>query len=126
MTPHFSTAELACRCGCGLLPKPESAARLERLREICDFPFKVNRGASCPAHNAKVSSTGTDGPHTTGQAFDLGVSGERALRLVDRAREVGFTGIGVKQHGPHERRFVHVDDLPNADGQPRPWIWSYP
>ena len=122
----FTDAELACRCGCGLLPKPESRARLERLRERCAFPFIITSGARCAVYNALVSGTGDDGPHTTGQAFDVGVAGEHALRLVDRAREEGFTGVGVKQHGPHGKRFIHLDDLPNADGQPRPWIWSYP
>jgi zinc D-Ala-D-Ala carboxypeptidase len=39
------------------------------------------------------------------------------------ALEQGFTGIGVSQKGAI--RFIHVDDLPDAPGQPRPTIWSY-
>lgn len=125
MTPHFTDAELACKCGCGMLPRQESADRLERLRLLCDFSFKVNSGARCAKHNLEVATTGEDGPHTKRGAFDIGVYGENALRLVDRAREVGFTGIGVNQKGPHEKRLIHIDDLPDAPGQPRPWIWSY-
>ena len=125
MTPHFSDAELACKCGCGMLPKRSSVDRLERVRVRYGKPMRVNSGARCAKHNLDVASTGADGPHTTGQAFDLGVVGADALELVVIAREVGFTGIGVKQKGPHGERCIHVDDLPNADGQPRPWIWSY-
>jgi uncharacterized protein YcbK (DUF882 family) len=125
LTENFTSEELACKCGCGMLPRPESVQRLQLLRERCGFPFTVTSGARCAKRNNEVATTGDDGPHTKGGAFDIGISGERALVLVDRAREVGFTGIGVKQKGPHAERCIHVDDLPNADGQPRPTIWSY-
>lgn len=126
MTPHFNASELACHCGCGMLPRIESAERLERLRVRCGFAFKVTSGARCSKHNQEVAETGANGPHTQGAAFDLEVSGGKALEVVDHARDEGFTGIGVKQHGPHEKRIIHLDDLPNAEGQPRPTIWSYP
>jgi zinc D-Ala-D-Ala carboxypeptidase len=45
------------------------------------------------------------------------------LEMIRMALSVGFTGIGVKQHGAG--RFIHLDDLPNAEGQPRPHLWSY-
>jgi hypothetical protein len=35
----------------------------------------------------------------------------------------GFTGIGVQQKGGG--RFIHLDNLPNGPGQPRPTVWSY-
>lgn len=113
---------MKCKCGCGLLPPPDFRAKLERLRERFGKPLRVTSGARCPEHNAKVSSTGRDGPHTKGAA-DLAVRGADALRLIDLAVEQGFTGIGVQQKG--EGRFIHVDDLPDAPGQPRPHIWSY-
>lgn len=82
----------------------------------------VNSGARCPAYNNKVSGTGLTGPHTKG-AIDVGVRGDQALTVVRIALEEGFTGIGVSQKG--DKRFIHLDDLPNAPGQPRPTIWSY-
>lgn len=120
MTPHFSASELECRCGCKMLPQLASVERLEAARVRCGFPFHVTSAARCPAHDAKV---GGKGPHRTGQAFDIRARGAEALKLVTMAREVGFTGIGVSQKG--DDRFIHIDDLPDAPGQPRPWIWSY-
>lgn len=122
LTPHFSTDELACKCGCGLLPPMRSIERLERVRVKAGFPFPITSGARCPDHNAKVSGTGRTGPHTRG-AFDIGLRGAQALTVMRLALEEGFTGIGVSQKGA--TRFLHLDDLPDAPGQPRPTVWSY-
>lgn len=124
MTPHFLKRELQCKCGCGRLPQQSFMDKLERLRQRCGFPMPVSSGFRCPEHNAKVSSTGSWGPHTTGRAIDLAVSHSRALELVRAALSAGFTGIGIKQHGAG--RFIHLDDLPDGEKQPRPTIWSYP
>jgi uncharacterized protein YcbK (DUF882 family) len=96
---------------------------LDSLRDECGFPLIVTSGYRCPEHNAAVSSTGRTGPHTTGRAADLAVDGARAHALMTIALAMGFSGLGVNQKGPG--RFLHVDDLPNASGQPRPTIWSY-
>lgn len=124
MTPHFKSAELVCKCGCGRLPEQSFMDKVERLRMRCGFPMPVTSGFRCPEYNAKVSSTGAWGPHTTGRAIDIGVSHGRALELVRMALTSGFTGIGIKQHGAG--RFIHLDDLPDGEKQPRPVIWSYP
>lgn len=117
--------KLACSCGCGMLPEQDFMERVQRVRDRVNFPLKVVSGARCPTYNAKVSATGLDGPHTTGRAIDLAVSGYMALLVIDAMRAEGITGIGVSQKGPHDKRFVHGDDLPPATGRPRPWIWSY-
>jgi zinc D-Ala-D-Ala carboxypeptidase len=124
MTPHFSDSELKCQCGCGMLPERDFMDKVEKLRVKCGFSLPVTSGARCPQHNAKVSKSGNDGPHTTGRAIDFGVQGQQALQVIRYALEIGFTGIGVNQKG--SGRFIHVDDLPNTMGQPRPWVWSYP
>lgn len=103
---------------------PTFLERLDELREELAFPLRVTSGYRCPVHNAKVSSTGSNGPHTTGRAVDLGVTHWHAYRAVQVALALGFTGIGVKQHGGG--RFIHLDDLPADVGRPRPTIWSYP
>jgi len=123
MTPHFSRMELTCRCGCGFLPLQDFMDKVERLRVKFGKSLKVTSAARCPKHNKAVSGTGEAGPHTTGRAIDFGVQGHDALILMRLAMDVGFTGIGVNQKGGG--RFIHIDDLPNAAGQPRPWCWSY-
>ena len=124
MTPHFHANELACKCGCGMLPQQDFMDKVEALRVAAGFAFPVTSAARCPTHNDRVSSTGYHGPHTTGRAIDIGVDSGRAFILIALAMKHGFSGIGVKQHG--SGRFVHLDDLPIADGRLRPTIWSYP
>ena len=99
--------------------------KVETLRVKLDRPLRVSSAARCPEHNARVSSTGLTGPHTTGRAIDLLCSGLNAFEVVMLAQQMGFTGIGVSQKGEHLSRFLHLDDLTNETGQPRPWIWSY-
>lgn len=122
---HFTPAEMACKC-CGRVKADEIFMdRLERLREAYAAPLEVTSGYRCPAHNAAVSSTGADGPHTTGKAADLRVSGGKAFHVVTSALFLGFNGIGLAQKGQHESRFVHVDTLENGPGCPRPTVWTY-
>ena len=49
--------------------------------------------------------------------------GTRALEIISKARDFGFTGIGVNQKG--NARFIHLDISKDSQGRPRPHIWSY-
>lgn len=122
--PNFAPREFACACCRKANMDPGFMGRLQRLRVLYGKPISITSGYRCPAHNAKVSKTGATGPHTTGRAVDIPVARGEAFRLMKLALELGFTGFGFKQHG--ESRFLHLDDLPDAPGQPRPTIWSYP
>jgi zinc D-Ala-D-Ala carboxypeptidase len=124
MTPHFKASELACKCGCGMLPKQDFMDKVEGLRLRYGMPLTVSSAARCPTYNAKVSGTGMTGPHTTGRAIDFALRGVEALQLLRVALDSGFSGFGINQKGG--ARFIHVDDLNNRPGQPRPWLWSYP
>jgi len=107
-----------------MLPEADFMAKIEALRVACGFPLPVSSGARCPSHNAAVSKTGRTGPHTTGRAIDLAVSHGQAFEVLSVALKSGFfTGIGINQKGGG--RFIHLDDLPNVSGQPRPTLWSY-
>lgn len=124
--PNFSPEELRCRGTDQLLLVPESLDRLQAIRTGLGFPFAITSAGRSPEHNAIVSEkTGRDGPHTTGRAWDIAVLGENAYRLVCAAYGHGFTGIGVKQNGPHDKRFIHLDDIGSGGRHPRPWCWSY-
>lgn len=97
---------------------------VDELRHRYGKPLVVSSGYRCSRYNAQVSSTGDTGPHTTGLAVDFAVDRGAAFELLHLALSMGFTGIGVQQKGGG--RFLHLDKLPNAPGQPRPTIWSYP
>jgi uncharacterized protein YcbK (DUF882 family) len=122
---NFTPDEMRCKGTGKLLVIPEFMDRLQRLREAMNIPLVVSSGYRAPEHNEKVSSTGPNGPHTTGRAVDLKIYGPPAHKLIFVAINLGFTGIGVKQHGPVESRFIHLDDLPDAARRQRPTIWSY-
>jgi uncharacterized protein YcbK (DUF882 family) len=124
---HFSAHELACKCGCGGGSDdmhPVTMGRLGALRDSVGA-LPLSSAYRCPAHNTKVSRSGPNGPHTTGQAVDILCKGSKAREVVARAVTHGFTGIGVNQKG--DRRFIHLDDddLDDGPGRPRPWMWSY-
>ena len=97
---------------------------LEQIRQEYGKPMFVTSGFRHPDYNMKVAKSGRTGPHTFGQAADLHLVGADANEVIKLALELGMTGIGIKQKGPHKRRVIHLDNLPNGD-HPRPWIWSY-
>lgn len=117
--PHIDPAhEWACKGTGQLLVVPEFMDQIETLRMRCGFPLPITSGYRSPAHNRAVSNTGHDGPHTTGMACDIGVSGIQAMTVISTALQLGFLGVGVNQKGTG--RFIHVDNARQI-----PAIWSY-
>ena len=119
---NFTSEEMACEC-CGKEEMTvEFMAWLQHLRELVDFGFTISSAYRCPDHNNAVSMSGFDGPHTTGNAVDILVSGAKAHRLLTFAYGQGVMGVGVSQRGDHGKRFVHLD---RCRSELRPWVWSY-
>ena len=124
LTKNFTRAELACK-HCGRMDIPTaSIERLQRVRDRVGHVLNVSSAYRCGPHNNAVSKTGPNGPHTQA-AFDVLVHGPEAYHVLVAAIAEGFTGIGVSQTGPAEQRFIHLDDIPDAEGMPRPNVWSY-
>lgn len=122
--PNFAESEFVCKCGCGRADMDaDFMAWLQKVRTIFGKPLIVNSGFRCPDYNARISTTGRDGPHTTGKAADLRVVRRDAHRFAQIAFNEEVSGIGFKQHGPWDRRFIHVDLLPG--GNSRPTVWTY-
>ena len=127
--PYFYEYELACPCGCGGGQRqmdPDFMRHLVALRKKAGFPFPVTSGYRCPKYNEQVSETGRLGPHTEGKAVDVQLSGILAhsfLKLMLSCEAI--KGIGIKQKGPHESRFIHIDTCRPKINRPRPWIWTY-
>lgn len=124
---NFSYEELGCRgMQCGAVHEQgmdlKFMQKLQELRDVARRPLIVNSGYRCPAYNTLVSGTGMNGPHTTRKAVDIKIAGAEAHRILRLALIIGFSGIGVKQKGPYDERFLHLDEV--IEGT-RPWIWSY-
>lgn len=122
----FTYDEFQCKCGCERNEMKHSFMLLmDNLRSEYGSPIRISSGYRCPDHNNNVSSTGFDGPHTTGRAADIYVSGNRAFDILFFIMQQGFTGVGVSQKGNHSSRFLHVDTLTSRGNRNRPWLWSY-
>ena len=123
--PHINPkTEWACRKTGSLVVDTEFLDGLEKLRGMFGRPLIITSGYRSPEHNREVSTTGDDGPHTTGRAVDIRIYGSLAFELVSLAFGLGYTGIGLAQKGEHAKRFVHLDTL-TAPEHPRPMIWTY-
>jgi len=122
MWPHFSQKELQCPHCKEMHMDDGFMNKLESIRVSYGRPIYINSGYRCPEYNNRISHTGFDGPHTTGKAVDIGIVGEEAYKLLGIALEHGVKGIGINQKGSYSKRFIHLDDAPEAT---RPWVWTY-
>ena len=121
---NFSDLELSCsHCDKNHFDQ-KTLASLQGLRDAIKKPLKISSAYRCPTHNDSISSTGKEGPHTTGQAVDIACSGKLAHEILSFAmiRSNTWKGIGISQKGKHESRFIHLDTI---ESDMRPWIWSY-
>lgn len=122
---YFQPAEYMCRCGCGRANvRPFFLERLDALRELCGFPIILSSGFRCPEYNKAVGGGEFSG-HPEGLAADIQCSHDRAWSILNNGMRVGFAGVGVKQHGPINERFIHFDDCPSMSQRPRPTVWTY-
>lgn len=125
LTKNFSVKECACK-HCGKCEMDEEFMEiLQAIREEFGKPMKLTSAYRCSKYNQQISSSGANGPHTTGKAVDVLVSGKDAFEFEGIARKHGIQGIGYDQKGEHSRRYIHIDTLEEATGRPRPWIWTY-
>ena len=95
---------------------PEFLERLDQLRGICGFPFRITSGWRDSSHpaEARKAEPGT-GTHCQGIAADIAVSnGFERMNIVHEALKLNFNGIGVA------KGFVHIDDRKTT-----PVMWTY-
>ena len=96
---NFSDKELSCsHCGENKFDQKTLDA-LQDLREAIGKPLSLSSAYRCSVHNQNVSSSGPDGPHTTGQAVDILCSGKTAHEVLSFAmiRSSIWKGIGISQ-----------------------------
>ncbi len=95
--------------------------KIQELRAWYGKPMTVTSGYRSEEHSieaAKVLKKGKGGMHTVA-AIDIRVPPEDVHKVLKKAFEMGFTGIGVNCKGKHKNRFIHLDL------RLIPWVWSY-
>ena len=87
---------------------------LQELKDQMQGPLRVCIGRRSDNHNDRVSTAKNkkNGVYNLGQASNILISGERAMLLFEKARQVGFSEIGLSQKGKYTSRFLHLDTLP--------------
>ena len=106
ITPNFIKSEMACRRGCGIYEMDDEFMRmLQELRNEMNGPLRVTSARICERRNDAVSTAKNqkNGVHTLGQASDILISGERVMLLFEKARQIGFSGIGFSQRADHAK-----------------------
>ena len=122
---YFSEDELRCKGTGEIKMDEEFMTKLIELREKLNQPMIITSGYRSEEHNNSIGGS-YKSAHIRGLAVDVGCSGAKAYNIVKLAMELGFQGIGINQHGPHEKRFIHLDTMTSeVIGVSRPWIWSY-
>lgn len=103
VTPHFSHAELSCKC-CDVMGADWRLLQgLEALRSAYKKPIPINSAFRCPTHNRAIGGV-ANSQHVEGRAADCAVvGGTNRYRFIALAMRLGFRGIGVY------REFVHID-----------------
>lgn len=110
---YFTNDEMKCKCCGKLLIDTEFKEKLNIARELAGFPFLVDSGYRCEAHNKAVGSTSTN--HTIGRAADIKCSaGRKRYEIIRAMISAGMLGIGV---GPD---YVHCDT-----NRTTPALWTY-
>jgi uncharacterized protein YcbK (DUF882 family) len=83
-------------------------------------PLNITSAFRCSTHNSNVSSTGENGPHTTGCAIDISVRDSQHRKELITYFAPKVTGLGIA------KSFIHIDLLTEEDGfAARPNSWVY-
>ena len=85
------------------------------------FPFKVTSGYRCPDYNEQVGHPTS--AHMKGRAVDIACNASQAAVLAREVMTLTHVGsLGLKQHGPYEGRYAHLDNVQRQHG---PVIFTY-
>lgn len=123
LSPNFAFWEFDCPCSqCNYtMVSQELAEKLQKLRELTDFPITVMSGYRCHSHQKTLRATpGFEtsvgrSSHEDGLAADIRCGAFSGKLLAELAEKVGFQNIGIFKYG------VHLDVRP---GGPRRWEYK--
>jgi len=115
---NFTPDEFKCSC-CGVLDIHSDILDLLQTARGILGALQITSAYRCPAHNASVSSTGENGPHTTGKAVDIHVSNSQHRKQLIDYFAPKVTGLGIA------KTFIHIDILTTDEVPHRPNCWIY-
>ena len=111
---HFTLNEFDCKQTGENKMDSSFLERLDTLRELCGFPFKITSGYRSPNHSIEAAKE-KPGMHSLGIAVDIyAPDGITKRTIIKHALELGFNGIGVG------KSFIHLDTRRSY-----PVIWGY-
>ena len=129
---NFKYSEIMCPCGCEKTSPIDAHLiyLLQSLREKLGEPIYISKGGGirCKKYNKWIGGY-IDSPHLHGKAVDISVVGMDIIDLAKKAKDVGFTRIGLY---PFDN-FIHVDTVgpyPSASwvrtgGKPKDYKYKY-
>ena len=116
---NFQPKEVSCS-HCGELKIHSDIMDLLQEARNDLGPLSITSGYRCSEHNSSVSSTGANGPHTTGKAIDISVRDSQHRKVLIDYFAPQVTGLGIA------KSFFHIDLLYEEDGfEMRPNSWVY-
>lgn len=99
---------------------------VQNLRTELGVPFPVTSGVRCKMHDARFGGHRAhtlNKDTTAAHAIDIQVHGKTQLIILERALSTEIIkGIGIKAHGAHDGRFIHLDTNPSRNEQV---LWTY-
>lgn len=115
---HFSEKEMACS-HCGVMHmEPEFMWKLEALRQELGVIMFTHSGFRCDEFEKQIGGSGAN--HPKGMAWDGQIKALSVGAVIRAAIGMGFTGIGIKAHGPKEGRYIHLDTVHDSLT-----VWTY-
>ena len=102
----------------------KTIVELQKLRDAVGFPLKITSAYRCPNHRIEKAK-GRPGSHASGLAIDIACSGEKACRVLLSLDKTEFRRIGIKQHGPMNKRFIHLQICTDKGRFATPTVFSY-
>lgn len=104
MTKNFTEKEMACPC-CGVQRmKQDFMEKLQKVRDLCGFPFKVNSAYRCSKYNEEVTKGKiTMGDHIRGLACDIKIRDryQRAEVVMQLLNSSYFLDVAVAKNYIH-------------------------
>lgn len=70
VSKYVALSEVACKCGCGLVPQKSMLDKFDEIREAYGSPIHITSGSRCEKQNTKIGGAKSSN-HVKGLAIDV-------------------------------------------------------